>query len=153
MKIQCNIWLIIISLIFLLLYMPSCTKEYWLTDPVKERMLLALPVQHIRVRSEPQGARVVIATLWNPQVFSGIAPVEVNYRPHPFMPSWILVGKQGYRSTAIRINKELRKINLYVILARATEEDIYGPNIMEGPMLGRPAIPRRNPARMMRFFF
>ncbi len=123
-----------------LLLLGGCSKAYWVRDPYLERYFAAKPPQNIRIITEPADARVVITTLRNPQLYSGQAPTQISYHPHPHIPSWILVAKEGYRSTAIRIDKDAQNTNLYVNLAPLTEED-HPEDVMAGPMLGKPAVP------------
>ncbi len=142
-----NWWLILI----LFLLVSGCSAAYWLTDPHVERYLIAIPPQKIKVTTEPQGARIVIASLRNPQIYAAYAPVNILYRPHPHVPSWILVGKQGYRSTAIKINKEAHNTTLHIIMAALTEDELNQADVMSGPMMGRPSRSMGVPGqRMMR---
>ena len=127
-----------ISLVWLLVILLGCTKEYWLADPNYERLLLAYPPMDIHINTEPPGARVVIASLQNPQLYAAYAPTHVRYRPHPYIPSWLLIGKKGYRSTSIRLEyQEQEEINVYVVLAMLQEDE---ESLMDasGPYPGRP---------------
>ncbi len=143
---KCFLWLFAI----LLLVMVGCSKAYWKSaDPYLERYLIAKPPQNIKVDTNPHGARVVIASLRNPQLYSGYATVNIRFRPHPHIPSWILVAKEGYRSTAIKIEKDARDTNLYVSLAILNGNEIDQPNIMSGPMMGKPYTPMGQMGQMM----
>ncbi len=128
------------KLIFLLItvFMVSgCSMDYWLADPYIERYLLYVnPARKISVTTEPTGARITIANVRNPQIYAGYAPVDIKYRPHPHIPSWLIIGKKGYRSTSIRIKEDNLKV--HIVLAALTRDDQQGLDIMAGPMMGRP---------------
>ena len=111
----------------------GCNKAYWFADPMWERVELAL-TKKITVETQPTGARVVIATLRNPQVYSGFAPVKLKYRIHPYQTSWILVAKQGYKTQAFRIKNEDPVVDLRVVLAERdpNEEDMSLEKILSG---------------------
>ncbi len=122
---------LVLALLFIIL--SGCTKEYWLADPNYERLLLAYPPLNMHINTEPAGARVVITSLRNVQVYAGYAPINIQYRPNPHVPSWLLIGKKGYRSTAIRIDyEEETEVNMFIVLAMLHEDeqsqlDISGP--------------------------
>jgi hypothetical protein len=145
-----NNWRLVL---ILLLLAGGCSKSYWLADPYLERFLLANPPQKINVTTEPRGARVVITSLRNAQIYAGYAPVNIRYRPHPYVPSWILVGKEGYRSTAIKIDKDARETRLHIVLAMLTKDEINQLDIMAGPMMGRPSMPQGVPGRLLNLPF
>ncbi len=127
----------------------GCSRAYWTADPYLERYFMANPPQNIKVDTNPHGALVVIASLSNPQHYSGYAPVNISFRPHPHIPSWILIAKKGYRSTAIKIENGAADTNLYVSLALLSENEIEHPDVMSGPMMGRPAFPVERMGQMM----
>jgi len=121
-------------LALLIIVLSGCTKEYWLADPNYERLLLAYPPLNMHINTEPAGARVVITSLRNVQVYAGYAPINIQYRPNPHVPAWLLIGKKGYRSTSIRIEyEEETEVNMFIVLAMLHEGeqsqlDISGPN-------------------------
>jgi hypothetical protein len=135
-------------LLALFLGVCGCSKAFWLTDPYIERYFITNPPQKISISTEPQGARIVITSLRKIHIYTGYAPVEILFRPHPHIPSWILVAKPGYKSTAIRIDDKARETNLQVVLAKRQEQDDAPDDIMQGPMMGRPYMPMGNMSKM-----
>jgi hypothetical protein len=145
-----NKWLLLILLALILFLLASgCSGAYWRADPYVERFKLLNPPQKISVSTEPQGARVVLTSMRRVNFYSGYAPVRILFRPHPHMPSWILVAKPGYKTTAIQIPENRQDTNLHVVLAVLDEDDIVQRDILAGPMMGQPYMPPIGAGRRM----